>query len=99
MTEIAVISPAAGSPEATAMAIGSIAIAAQYTFAAVLIAGAQSGAIDPERVFSMLETLATGFDSGPGGDLAAGKMTALILRGVGSIYRNLTTLPADSGRA
>jgi len=69
----------------------------QYGLAALIVAAAERGAIDPARVFQLLGVLADGFDLSP--DVETAKMTATMLRGVEQTYRNLTALPAGAGHA
>src|SRR6185437_10714059 len=61
-------------------AIGTSAMVTRYVAAVLIIAAAERGAIDPDRVFSLLATLADGFDAGAGGNAETARLTALTLR-------------------
>jgi len=77
--------------------VGAATMTVQYVCAALVIAAAERGAIDPGRVFQMLDVLADGFDSSP--HIEAAAMTATMLRGVRQTFDNLTTIPAGAGHA
>lgn len=79
------------------VATGACAMTTQYVCAALVIAAAERGAIDPERVFQLLAILADGFDQSP--DIESAVMVANMLRGVRATFDNLTKIPAGAGHA
>jgi len=79
------------------VATGACTMTMQYVSAALIVAMAERGAIDPERVFQLLAILADGFDQSPQIESAA--MTANMLRGVRATFDNLVKIPADAGHA
>ena len=79
--------------------LGAATMSFQYTAAALIVAAGERDAIDPERVFALLETLADGFDRGVAASGPTGKMTAMMLRAVKETYSRLVTIPAGAGRA
>ena len=91
--------PPAGSLEAAVASLGAAMAVSQYIGAALIIAAAERGAIDPERVFVMLRLLAEGFEAGKGRYPETGRIAAHALRDVEVIYKNLLTIPAGAGRA
>jgi len=80
-------------------AFGAAMLLSQYGAAALITSAAERGAIDPERVFSLLETLANGCEACLGGDPELGRLAALMLRGVRGVYDNLRKIPPGAGRA
>ena len=84
--------------QATVLAIGAAGMTTQYVCVALLVAAAERGAIDTQRVFSLLDVVATGLenaaDAPPGGPMAA-----ILLRSIEPAFRSMTTIPAGAGRA
>ena len=80
-------------------ALGAATMVMQYTAAALMVAAGEREAIDPARVFALLEVLADSFDRGVAAAGPTGKMTALMLRGVEETFRSPVTIPAGAGRA
>ena len=80
-------------------ALGAASMSANYLAAALIAALAERGAIDPARVFQLVEVLATGFDTQLTAAGPTGPMTAKMLRALRPIYENLVTIPPGAGRA
>ena len=76
----------------------AVVLLSQLSTAGLILALAERGSLDPERVFQFFRTLSEAMETAPGTSEPA-KNSARMLREIETMARNMTTIPPGAGRA